>query len=281
MHRYQSVFVSVGLALGVFVAGASGQMLTANAQSQMFDLLDDFFRLDVDNRTGASSDGLVAGTWFSVAPPNVGGVTTARAAVGFGYFGGVARVQGYANVQGSVTSSAGGTFTDTVVINAPGMQGQMGTRTALLSFVTQSGVSGFDDGGSNVSAFASVTVQVSNASVSYGGDWTLQKAYSEFPIDVVELEFDFVYGTPFTVSGSMGLFAVISSDGGSAQGIAQAAFPGSFRWLGISDLAADETVDGSIDWSKAAPIIPAPSAVWLGACLALPLIRRRRSVTGA
>jgi len=255
----RSVIFGALLISGVGAAGpAPAQELRVLSDSSIFDsglgLVEDSSELD-----GMDPQGLMTDTSLSEFGENAGGTTTGEVAAGYGYLRGRSFLdEGYALLFGSAGTRVEAEYSDGVVIDRPGMTGEPGNRTALISIVqAESGVTGSDDSSSSLVAFASVALTIANQQRSFSGSWRTDSSTDDFPDEPLAVSFDFVYGQPFTISGRIVLNTSVGADGGSASGTALAQFPASIHWMGMTDLAEDETLTGTIDWSQPAPVITA------------------------
>ena len=257
-HRARmSLILGAVLLLGVGGAGlATAQELRVESRSRVFDfgpgLVEDSSELD-----GMDPRGLMTGSSVSEFGDNAGATTTGEVAAGYGYLRGRSLTEeAYTLLTGSVGTLAEAEYFDLAIINRPGMTGEPGTRTALISIVqADSGVTGTDDDSSGIFANASVALRIASEQRNFSGSWGTDSSTDDFPSKPLVVSFDFVYGQPFEISGRIRMNTGLAADGGSASGTALAQFPASIHWMGITDLAEDEQVTGMIDWSQPAPVI--------------------------
>ncbi len=180
----------------------------------------------------------------------------------------------YPTYAASYAASAEGSFMDTVTISNPALTGQIGTFTPTLR-VEVSGSSVGEYSGTYSMGFA-----IGDQAGGINGDFF---GGTNFIIPIEIAPVSFVYGQPFTIAVSAGVYAGLSGsaeDNRFVSGGISAAFPGSIQWMGMTGLESGSSVtQGAIDWTQAAPV-PAPSsAALLAGALAMggpTALRRRR-----
>lgn len=225
---------------------------------------------------GFESDLLTSSPSLSGAFFSAGGPVGATAVATYGYL--IAEVtiggagsQAFAgvltdNFYGGHETDTRARFEDDVIIDAPGLTGTQGTATFHYTHDAYTMLDGFiqpDDLpptflNPKLSVSLTMTVRVGN----YRGDFDASRSLSpagditvnEMPDEVVAQNFNFTYGTPFTIRTRIESTGYLEANGLQlAQGRVSGGFPTGFQWLGITGLPADATVTGKIDWTKAAP----------------------------
>lgn len=173
--------------------------------------------------------------------------------VNFGYMNGVATVNGHfdASIGGQIRNRSSLTFVDQVIINAPGMAGQVGTFSPRVEVNLGGGTSGMF---ANY-AFWSEIGQVFDV---FFGEWNPNGFFGDPPPELYSPTIEFVYGQPFLIRMGVDLFA--QGEAPFLSGGAFAVLPGSLHWQGISGLADGAYVElGVINWIQPAGI-PEPSS---------------------
>lgn len=282
-----------GASLLAGTSPAVATLLRVDALAQAFDACTgDFSEQDFfsEGQQGFVGTGASAG----IGGPCAGGTAVTDGVVGPGYFRAGAEILGGV-ATGSLVAQTAIEMRDDVVIDAPGLTGTPGAATAQMEIVVNGAFGGQIGGGG-----FDLEIRLAGAGPSYAGDYD-----PPFPWDpvifvgaglppgshdssgqvsfVLELPFDFVFGTPFEIHVMGQVAAAASYDSptfAAAGGFVE--FPGSFHWLGIDGLPVGaQTTLGAIDWIQAAP---APAAgepplgllALLGAGLALARRRRQR-----
>ncbi|MCC5831404.1 MAG: PEP-CTERM sorting domain-containing protein [Phycisphaeraceae bacterium] len=206
-----------------------------------------------------------------------GGQTTGAAAVGYGYIQAFSHFDGFLGASGwYMEASSRARFTDTVVINPqdPSLIGTQGTFTALFdivhahALVTNPEANPLGNLTKSASAESSLTINLAGTVANFQMETRVINinGHTETQGDIPEslaIPVTFVFGTPFVVEVDLSTYAGMwwtgLGGGGGIQGFGFATFPNSLRWMGMDDLPEGASVEGSIDWTGPAPIIPEPA----------------------
>lgn len=207
----------------------------------------------------------------AVAGPCASGSTSAVVNLGYGYFNASATANGMVFIGGMGSSVSVG-FTDSVIIDAPGLTGTIGSFTPMLSILISIDASP----GFTAQFSYGVTVGAENVFAS-GGINDNGTFYGDDPANPpMPGAVSFIYGEPFEISISGSLSAGGGSDGREYVGAGTALFPGSIHWQGMSGLPDGAVVtQGQIDWMEEAPVVPGPGVLSV-ALVSIVGVRRSR-----